>query len=79
MTKPFLINTPRFYAGGEMVCGRVTSAAPVFRFMIGWTDKRVYDYCKKKGWKFHTIDHEDLIKTTEIIKGKKHGPNNPLL
>lgn len=33
----------------------VIRAAPIIRYMVGWTLERVEDYCKKKGWKIEWI------------------------
>lgn len=47
----FQITAPHFCAGGEIVCGKCIKAAPIIKYMIGWTDKRIYEYCKSKKWK----------------------------
>jgi len=41
----------RFVAGVVLSNGRVIDAAPIIRFMMGWTDIKVLEYCRKKGWK----------------------------
>ena len=52
----FQIDAPYFCAGGEIVCGYVINVAPIIRYMKGWVDKRVYEYCQRKRWKFHILD-----------------------
>jgi hypothetical protein len=48
------INAPHFCAGVAYVRGaahpRVTDAAPIVRYMRGWTVARVLDYCASKRW-----------------------------
>lgn len=55
-TKP---DVPKpFYAGLVASGGKVTHAAHILRFMMGWDGKKVADYCKSKGWtweKVHTV------------------------
>ncbi len=29
----------------------VSKAAPIVKYMVGWTKTAVIQYCKKKGWK----------------------------
>lgn len=43
------IVAPHFVAGLE-TDGTVRRAAPIIRYMVGWTDDKVRDYVKKKGW-----------------------------
>lgn len=52
------IITPHFVAGLVARNGKVIEAAPIIRYMRGWTGQRVADYCKEKGWtwnKIHTV------------------------
>ncbi len=38
-------------AGIELTDGRVTLAAPVLRYTLGWTRDRASAYFKRRGWK----------------------------
>jgi len=49
--KVFIIDAPHFYAGAIVVKGKVTEAAPIINYMIGWKFSRVRSYCTKKNWK----------------------------
>lgn len=44
------IDAPHFNAGIVARDGRVVAAAPILRYMIGWTGQEVAIYCKRKGW-----------------------------
>lgn len=44
------ITAPHFCAGLIHDDGRVVMAAPILRYMIGWSGLRVASYCKAKGW-----------------------------
>jgi len=46
-----LIDAPHFYAGAVAVKGKITEAAPIINYMIGWKTTKVYSYCAKKKWK----------------------------
>ncbi len=48
------IVSPHFVAGLEAT-DRVIRAAPVIRYMVGWTGKQVASYCKSKGWTWERI------------------------
>jgi hypothetical protein len=43
------IVAPHFVAGLE-TDGVVRRAAPIIRYMIGWTDDGVRDYVARRGW-----------------------------
>lgn len=45
------IDAPHFYAGIVLTDDIVTSAAPIVRYMTGWSRSRVRDYLRSKGWK----------------------------
>ena len=49
------ITTPYFVAG-VVVETVVTEAAPIVKYMIGWTAEAVCSYCQKKGWKIESIN-----------------------
>lgn len=44
------ITAPHFCAG--IMKG---DAAPILRYMRGWTVKQIRDYCDKKGWHFELL------------------------
>ena len=51
------ITAPHFCAGigvdtEEKV---VVDASPVVRYMVGWTARRVHDYCCDQGWKVERV------------------------
>jgi hypothetical protein len=48
------IEAPHFNAGLVAEGGTVKEAAPILRYMIGWTGKQVADYCRRKGWTWET-------------------------
>ena len=44
------IEAPYFVAGVLLRDGRVYEAAPIVKYMKGWTAEQVLQYAKKKGW-----------------------------
>ena len=61
--KSFQITALHFTAGGEYGHdGRtnhiVSRAAPIIRYLIGWTESSVRSYCIKKGWKYDTWESD---------------------
>ena len=44
------IVAPHFVAGIVVHDGRVTEAAPIVRYMVGWSPRRVLAYVDRKGW-----------------------------
>jgi hypothetical protein len=52
MTKSTMIHidAPHFSAGCVVVGHCVDRAAPIIKFMIGWTRGDVLAYCEKKGY-----------------------------
>lgn len=54
---PAQITAPGFTAG--IVIRResasVVLAAPIVRYMLGWSEARVKGYCQTRGWKFKEI------------------------
>lgn len=50
------ITAPHFCAGLVLVDNQVTEAAPILRYMIGWTITRVWLYCHKKRWTYEPAD-----------------------
>jgi hypothetical protein len=48
------IEAPHFVAGLE-TDGVVRLAAPIIRYMVGWSDDRVRAYVSSKGWKARVV------------------------
>lgn len=47
----FRIASGHFTAGGVILDNAVTDEiAPILRYMIGWSQQRVVNYCREKGW-----------------------------
>ena len=44
------IEAPHFVAGLTAIDSRVTVAAPIIRYMLGWTEDRVSQYARSKKW-----------------------------
>jgi hypothetical protein len=49
------IDAPHFNCAIVLQDDRVTRAAPIVRYMLGWSRAQVRDYCAKKGWKISVI------------------------
>lgn len=47
----FRITAPHFVAGLFLCGGYVSTAAPIIRYMKGWTYNHVHSYCKANKWK----------------------------
>lgn len=45
------IVAPHFVAGIVIEDGKVVRAAPIVRYMLGWSEDRVREYVNRKGWK----------------------------
>lgn len=45
------IDSGYFCAAVQVKDGKVTSAAPIIKYMLGWLESRVLEYSDKKGWK----------------------------
>jgi len=45
------IKAPHFVAGLTFG-GVVTKAAPILRYMLGWSRGEVIAYCNRKGWRW---------------------------
>ena len=50
-----LIQAPHFAAGLVVVDWRVAEAAPILRYMLGWSRSRVEGYCAGKRWHLSTV------------------------
>lgn len=52
MSSLFTIDAPHMYASGKFSDdGKVYKAAPIIKYMIGWTAQKVEEYAAFKGWK----------------------------
>lgn len=58
------IEAPHFCVGIVARDGKVIEAAPIVRYMKGWTGREVADYCRKKGWRWEVVST-----TTAIMRG----------
>ena len=45
------VTASHFCAGLEVRDGFVRVAAPIIKYMMGWSRERVMQYCAQKGWK----------------------------
>jgi hypothetical protein len=45
---------PHFVAGFESD-GTVRKAAPILKYMVGWTDDQAREYIAKKGWRASVV------------------------
>jgi hypothetical protein len=53
-----------FTCGIVLRDGVVIEAAPIVKYMRGWTRERVREYCKGKGWRVSVV-HELTAVTTD--------------
>jgi len=49
------IDAPHFNCGIVLQNDRVVEAAPIVKYMKGWTRMRVRSYCRDKGWKVSVV------------------------
>lgn len=54
------IDAPHFYAGIVLEDDVVVRAAPIVKYMRGWTRDKVRAYCQRKGWKVLVVDDDDV-------------------
>lgn len=54
---------PHFVAGFD-TDGTVREAAPILKYMIGWSDEKARNYIKRKGWTASIVTSA-ATKTTE--------------
>jgi len=50
-----VIVAPHFYCGIVLREDRVIEAAPIVRYMRGWSRDRVREYCAGKRWKVSVV------------------------
>lgn len=53
------IEAPHFVAGITLKDDHVVIAAPIVKYMGGWSRDRVRDYCKEKGWRIAVVRDGD--------------------
>jgi len=46
------ITSTYFCAGAVLSSGVAVRAAPILRYMIGWSDASIRRYCHNKGWQY---------------------------
>jgi hypothetical protein len=56
------IVAPHFVCGIELdpSSARVVDAAPIVRYMVGWSAKRVASYCTRRGWEIARLRQNPL-------------------
>lgn len=47
--------TAAHFCAGLVMDEKVTEAAPILRYMIGWSSKRVIEYCMRNGWTMEIV------------------------
>lgn len=52
------ITAPYFCAGIFLVDGVVTEAAPIVKYMRGWSRDKVRDYCHQKMWHIAIVNQQ---------------------
>ena len=53
----YQIMAPHFCAGFVMKEDVVVNAAPIIRYMMGWSYRKVQAYCQKKNWQLTAIKY----------------------
>lgn len=49
------ITAPHFVAGVVAADGRVTEAAPIVGYMVGWSGARFAAYCANRSWAWQRV------------------------
>ncbi len=49
------VDAPHFHAGIVLRADRVVEAAPILKYMTGWSRDRVRSYCAAKGWRVSIV------------------------
>lgn len=49
------IRAPHFCAAVSIRDGKVLEAAPILAYMRGWSEERVMDYARQKGWQWRWV------------------------
>lgn len=63
----YQISAPHFEAGIVVQGDCVTEAAPIVRYMIGWSRTRVRSYCTRKNWSMTMV--EQVATAKEVNDG----------
>lgn len=51
----FRIVAPHFVAGGVYHEKVIIRVAPIIKYLLGWSEKDVMNYCQKKGWNYEKL------------------------
>ena len=57
----FQVKAPYFYAGVVIENNKVTTVAPILKYMKGWSQTEVQRYCDNKGWYFEKVDTSNAM------------------
>lgn len=49
------VTAPYFCAGAKVRGQKIVSAAPIIKYMIGWTVNKAQQYATSKGWQARII------------------------
>ena len=60
----FAIDAPHFYCGVIVRNGRVSRAAPIVHYLMGWDRDRVQRYAQRRGWRVEVV----------VLTGGTHDP-----
>ena len=55
MSDTIQIYAAHFCAGVIHDDGRIVKAAPIVRYMLGWSGKEFNTYCARKGWTYQHV------------------------
>lgn len=58
-TKFYRIISSYFVVGIESRNGIIFSIAPIVKYMKGWTESKVFSYCKTKNWNIEQQTFEE--------------------
>lgn len=50
------INAPHFFAGLIVQNNKVIEAAPIIKYMRGWSQHAIKVYCQHKGWEVRRVE-----------------------
>jgi hypothetical protein len=54
------ISANHFVAGIVLRSAVVVEAAPIVHYMLGWSARRVADYCRSKGWTIERVPAKEM-------------------
>ncbi len=58
----YQIQAPYFTAGLVVKNNLCTTAAPIIKYMKGWTLARIQIYCNQKKWKLEWVNPQEAVK-----------------